>query len=285
VSAIVKRVARRGLRLAAHPLLLLAGKFSYGKPIILEDRYSARFVLYPWDAASKLRKRRRVFYREEISALERLVHPGETVFDVGANIGFHATLFSRWVGERGRVFSFEPVPDTAWRLRETLALNRCSNVEVLELALLDEEGLRQIHLFGPAKSDWNTFGHPRFGRLEPVGSLEVAVTTIDAFCEQHQIERIDLLKLDVEGFEKSALQGAARFLRDGRIERVSFEISKVPLLGSGTKPKEIFDLLESCGYLAYRFDAQRKAFVGPVQDSDSYYEIYYASRADLSAVS
>jgi FkbM family methyltransferase len=256
-------------------------KLSCDKPVVLEDAYGVRFILEPSDSDLEDARISGEFYRDEFEALRRLINTGDTVFDVGANVGLHTVMFSRWVGERGRVFAFEPVPDTAWTLRETLALNRCANVEVFELAILDAPGTGTMNTFDQRYAAWNSFGKPKFDEVEPSGSITVAVQTLDGFCKDEQIEHIDFLKIDVEGFEKSAIQGAATLLEAGKIDALSFEISQIPLEGSGVKPKEIFGALEAHGYAAYRYDPETRGFVGPVADSDAFYENYYASRMDL----
>lgn len=275
------QVGRDRLRPAVERMRSFVAKLSYGKPVVLEDAYGIRFILEPWDAGLKRRRIARDFYREEFSALRSLVSEGDTIFDVGAHVGLHATLFSRWVGEDGRILAFEPVPDTVWRLRETLALNRCGNVQVFQLALLDHVGSAMINVFDPKHADWNSFGLPRYGGVVPTQSVEVPVDTLDAFCERMRIDRIDFLKIDVEGFEKSTLLGAIGMLERGRVGALSFEISQVPLAGSAVEPREVFALLSDFGYISYEYSLERKGFVGPISDSAAYYTNYYASRRDL----
>lgn len=281
MERVARSTARRALD-AARPAVRSFGTLSYGRPIVLEDHYGIRFVLYPWEADRRAQKLSRRFYRDEFAALRRLVFEGDVVFDVGANIGLHSTLFSRWVGEQGKVIAFEPVPETIQRLRETLCLNECTNVEVVEAGISTEVGSAQINVFEPQYADWNSFGSPRFGRIEPVGTRNVRVDTLDAFSEREGITHIDFLKLDVEGHEASAIRGGEGLLAGGRISALSFEISQVPLEGSEATSREIFDRLASFGYAAYRFNAKEDRFEGPIQDSDTYYENFYASRTDLT---
>jgi len=257
-------------------------KLSYAKPIVLADAYGVRFILEPWDAATKRDRMSGEFYRDEFSALEKLINEGDTVFDLGANIGLHTALFSRWVGDAGRVLAFEPVPETAWHLRETLALNRCANVEVFEMAILDRSGYAEMNTFSQKYAAWNSFGKPAFGGVQPNGVATVPIRDLDSFCNDEHIHRISFLKIDVEGFEKSVILGARELLSANRIESLSFEISQIPLAGSGVKPKEIFDALGVHGYASYRFDPKTQSFVGPVHDSDAFYENFYASQRNLT---
>jgi FkbM family methyltransferase len=276
-----RRAAQSGLRPAVEGARRQTGKLAWAKPVVLEDAFGVRFVLEPWDAGLKRQRVERAFYRDEFAALQRLVRRGATVFDVGAHVGLHAALFSRWVGPDGRVLAFEPVPDTAWRLRETLALNRCANVEVHELALLDRDGEEAMHVFDPAHADWNSFGHPDYDGTAAAEEIAVHLDTLDEFCARREIERIDFLTVDVEGYEQATLAGARRLLETGAIGALSFEISQVPLAGSGGSARAVFELLAGCGYAAYEFAGPSARFVGPVADSDAYYANYYASRRDL----
>ena len=71
--------------------------------------------------------------------------------------------------------------------------------------------------------------------------------SLDGYCTEHGIERIDLLKLDVEGAELETLEGAAQLLVDGRIRCVLFEVSRAMVEGMGHEPAEIFQLLRGVG--------------------------------------
>jgi hypothetical protein len=138
-----------------------------------------------------------------------------------------------------------------------------------------------MNVFDAEHADWNSFGRPDYEGTAPLGEVPVKVDTLDAFCARELVELIDLLKLDVEGLEEATLTGAKRLLDAGAVGAVSFEISHVPLAGSGRDARAVFDLLADAGYRSYEFAGERDGFVGPVYDSDAYYANYYASRSDL----
>src|SRR6201984_3916194 len=125
---------------------------------ILEDVQGIRFVLYPWDRPNLLYLLRHPYDVAEFQAIPRLVQPGDTAFDIGANIGVYSVLLSRLCSPTGRVVAFEPVPDTYWRLRETLALNRCENVMTVQAAICEKHGTVRMNLFAPQFAEWNTLG-------------------------------------------------------------------------------------------------------------------------------
>jgi FkbM family methyltransferase len=256
---------------------------------ILEDVQRIRFVLYPWDRPNLLYLLRHPHDVAEFQAIPRLVQPGDTAFDIGANIGIYSVLLSRLCGPTGRVWAFEPVPDTYWRLRETLALNRCENVIPAQSAICEESGSVRMNLFEPQFSEWNTLGMPTMRALDgspilPSQSVEVPAHALDQFCDAERIERINFLKVDVEGFELSVFRGARRLLQERRVDYICFEISKEPLKGAGIKSRRVFEALETRGYFAYRFDNMTGAFQGPVQDTSEYWTNFFASCKDLSKI-
>jgi len=255
--------------------------------VAVEDIYGTTFLLYPWDRSSGSYWIHHPDGTNVFAAIEALIQPGDVVFDVGAHFGLYAVAFSRRCGQAGKVFAFEAVPDTWWRLRETLVLNRCENVTAVQAAVGDQPGTAVMNLFAdPGASGWSTMGRPVMGhdRVVPTRSITVPAETIDNFCDRHGVEAVAFLKVDVEGFEKSVLLGANRMLTSGRVGTVCFEISDAPLKGAGITSGEVFSVLHDCGYLVYRFSEDRGIFVGPFEDADRPFENYFASRQDLTAL-
>lgn len=131
-----------------------------------------------------------------------LVRPGDTVFDLGANVGFFTLLFSHLTGPQGRVIAFEPLPRNIQLLSEHVALNACANVEIVPAAVADHRGRAQMACGqGPSQAALNVDG-----------DLEVAVTTLDFEIEQRSISAPMVVKLDVEGAECQVLAGATETL-------------------------------------------------------------------------
>ena len=120
------------------------------------------------------------------------------MFDIGANVGYYTILFSQ-LAPRGRVFAFEPTA-TAEMLRANLRHNKVENAEIHEVALAAMTGEREDRIFRL----WGTDGEVR---TWPFCSL-------DDFVEQHRIERVDCLKIDVDSFDFEVLRGAERTLAE-----------------------------------------------------------------------
>lgn len=219
---------------------------------------------------------------KEQALVRRLVKPGMTVFDVGANIGKYTKLFSLIVGDSGRVFAFEPSPNSAQRIAGLLAGDGLKNVTLCSQAVCDHAGTVVLHQFPEEYSSWNSLGQPQMedprdpSRLVPLaGKVTVEAVTLDDFCQAHGIERIDYLKLDVEGAEFLALQGAKGLLQRRAVQFLQFEVSKKMLEGLDTSARPVFDLLGKCGYECHAIAPD--GTLGPrVKDSDAFYENYLA---------
>ena len=158
------------------------------------------------------------FERSTVETLQRLVKPGDVVFDIGANIGAHTLGLARSAGANGRVFAIEPTDFAFRKLTNNLALN--PELQARTFA-------RQIFLAAEASaplqqeiySSWPLEGtdrvHPKHrGRLATTQAA--TVDTLDHFAERQGITRLDLIKLDVDGHELPVLLGGRDVLRKFR---------------------------------------------------------------------
>lgn len=134
---------------------------------------------------------------EQTALFERLLRPGHTVLDVGANVGYYTLLASVLVGDAGRVHAFEPEPRNAGFLRRHVSINRRGNVRVEQAALSDRAGTARFD-FGSGSGT---------GHLAEAGALEVRTLRLDDYCAEHGLAP-DAVKIDVEGAEMSVLEGA-----------------------------------------------------------------------------
>lgn len=139
-------------------------------------------------------------YEPEMQQLmAREIAPGSVFYDVGANAGFYSLLASMRV-KTGTVFSFEPLPENVAYLKQHLKLNDISNVRVLELAIGNESGV----------AHFSTESTRAMGKLEPAGDLIVQVSSLDLLLDQGDTLPPHAVKMDIEGAEYLALQGASR---------------------------------------------------------------------------
>jgi FkbM family methyltransferase len=126
--------------------------------------------------------------------------PGDTVIDVGAGVGEEAVIFSHLVGPSGRVISIEAHPGTFACLEQTVHRSGLRNVTPLMLALGDEDGEVSI------TSD---SAHLKNSIMFEQGELNVPMKTLCTVLQEQSIERVDLLKMNIEGAERLAVTGQA----------------------------------------------------------------------------
>jgi len=144
--------------------------------------------------------------------LEKFLQPGMTFVDVGANVGYFSALALNTVGPTGSVHSFEPVPDLFRRLEALAHANPQYQLACNRCALGSKAESRTIAIAGVTNAGWNTLV-PNF--MEPSGQVEntsVDVQRLDEYLALQGINSVDLIKIDVEGYEFPVLQGAEDFL-------------------------------------------------------------------------
>jgi FkbM family methyltransferase len=135
--------------------------------------------------------------------LERLVRPGMTVYDVGAQAGFYTLCLSRMVGETGRVFAFEPFADNVHNLVEHVRMNTLRNVRIVQAAV---GGSSEVRAFTTDR------GACQNGLAGEDAALLVSTVSLDSL----SLPPPDLIKMDIEGGESEALRGSRRILSEHR---------------------------------------------------------------------
>lgn len=173
----------------------------------------------------------------------RLLRPGMTVFDVGANIGYYSLQAAPLVGREGGVHAFEPTPRLARRVEQNAALNGFTNVRVTAAGVSDEVGTMQLH-FSREDSEANSI----FVSGEAYDAVEVPVTTLDAYATAHGIDRVDVAKVDCEGAEVLVVRGAQRLLTGPGAPLLLIEVNPTTLRRAGTSADELLGALRGCGY-------------------------------------
>lgn len=170
--------------------------------------------------------------------LESLLDTGMTFVDIGAHVGLFTLPAVKWVGESGRVVAFEPHPDNYAMLVENIETNACANyVEVNQSAVSDVSENVHLHM-----SAFNTGDHQLFhkgGR----NTIEVKCTKLDDYFSVG--DKVDVIKMDVQGAEAAAFRGMQRVLEDNQSIKVIWELSPKQLQDAGSSTDEILQWLAS----------------------------------------
>jgi FkbM family methyltransferase len=185
--------------------------------------------------------------QHEVTFILSVLEPGMIFFDVGSNAGLFAISAAKKIGGKG-IFAFEPCSSTYALLKENLLLNRLAGVQAVQAALGDSigEGVLQINARG--KDGLNTLGKPIHYESQVVGQENVRITTLDVFMKEHNVSRVDVMKVDIEGAELMMFRGARNLLERPDAPLILYEGFGFLSRGFGYHPVEILWLLESCGY-------------------------------------
>lgn len=205
----------------------------------------------------------------ETALIRQLIYTGDVVIDLGANIGWYTSLFSQAVGQEGRVVAVEPVPSTFAALKQTLSLNCCpDNVLTFQCACSNDSGAQTIFEFPnlhPGLSSGRRIGN------ETVIEHEIESRPLDQIIQDCEISRIQLLKIDIEGGEFSALRSGQSVISEGRIESILLEANDERATAFG------YDFIECLEWIAgncsgYRFFrvSDKQCPLIPMADSADY---------------
>lgn len=172
----------------------------------------------------------------------------DTFVDVGANVGSYTILAGSVVGAKG--YSFEPVPKTFFRLTENIRINHIEDrVKAFNLGLAQQEGTLRF------TSDLDTINHAISIKDVSSNSIEVKVTTLD---KELSFVHPNLIKIDVEGYEKNVLDGAQITLGDSRLNSIIIELN-----GSGDRygfdDESIVDMLLKFEFKPFSYDPMSRS--------------------------
>jgi len=168
--------------------------------------------------------------------LQLWLRPGMTVYDVGANVGFLTVIAAALVGDQGRVYAFEPVPELADEAEHNATLNYFRQVTVCRSALSHSDGQAVFQL-----SDDVTQGKLVTNTERPnARQLVVQTQKLDSVVQKDRLSQPDLIKIDVEGAEADVLDGGAQTLR---------EIRPNLLIELHSTNNQVAERLEAFGYV------------------------------------
>jgi len=195
------------------------------------------------------------FYEpNEFYFLNGRLKPGMVFIDVGANIGLYTIFASSMVGPQGVVLAVEPSEREFRLLKANVQLNACANVRLIPLGLSNRSGERELLIAEKEHSGHNTFGRFGYAGVEVAGRQMVKTERLDNLIQREGLERVDVIKLDVEGHERFVLEGARETLT--RFKPILLvELIDRPLSLQGCSADQAWNFLINLGYQILQFDA------------------------------
>jgi len=198
-----------------------------------------------------------VFSSELIQLLSALVHRGDSVIDVGAQLGYISSHLARLVGPTGQVHSFEPDPSALARLQASTAANGQDWIKIFPFAA--GRSASEIDFYVSPTIGWSTaLGETH---LQNLSRIKVRCAPIDELAAAEEVRRpVCLIKIDVEGYECAVLEGMQRLLSEDQPFVLS-EVNPVLLRANHHTAADLLGWVRRLGYRIYRVDAEH-GFLG-----------------------
>ncbi|NUM31050.1 MAG: FkbM family methyltransferase [Bacteroidetes bacterium] len=210
------------------PISLKIGNFLY------QNLFPVYNILYP------------IFKKQqdadEINFLKNILKQGSVILDIGANIGFYAKILSEITGENGKVHSFEPDRINFNYLKKNLRGK--SNVLLNNKAVSDAEGEIKVYKSKDLNVDHRTYPVDEYDEIEVIEAISIDKYVNNEF-------KVDFIKMDIQGYEISALKGMENTIKSNPHIILLLEFWPFGLHAAGHTVKEFCDLLISFGLKIY----------------------------------
>jgi FkbM family methyltransferase len=205
------------------------------------------------------------FEQDEITLIGKLIRSDFVILDIGANIGYNILCFAQYAPD-GQLYAFEPDKDTFRLLVKNINQNKLFHIKASQTALSDQKGTGNFYVC--SDNAYSSLKDTK--RKKIVKTVPVNVTTLDDFITENTIKRIDLIKIDVEGFEYNVLNGGSKAIKQFR-PLIVCEIYKGT--DSNSDPDGTVSSLINQGYSAWVFHGD--GLVPHQRHDDNYYNYLF----------
>jgi len=192
-----------------------------------------------------------VFESKLTQIVSHLIKEGDIVLDIGANIGYYSVSFSKLVGKNGKVICFEPTQYYSRILKMNLEINGISNAEIIKYGLSNKKQELEIFIGNSTASLHNP------GNLLNETKEGIKLTTLNDFIKDNPLQRIDLIKVDIDGHEPLFFEGAWNVLNKYD-PIIVLEVSHLHYFNAGFTAWDFYKLLKERGYNIYHEDKLTK---------------------------
>lgn len=203
---------------------------------------NARIMLNPKDPVVSGALTFGVYEKSEIELMRQLCKPGRVMVDIGANVGLYTAIAGVGVGPSGRVIAFEPEPESFRFLQTTVSANELTNTLAVQAAASSENGTTKLFTSSSNRGD-----HRMYLSDKADGSVEVDMVRPDDYLESQGVVEVDIIKIDVQGFEGHVIAGLERTIRRSPRLAMLMEFWPLGLSAAGTDPVELLHRLDNFG--------------------------------------
>ncbi|XZE55540.1 FkbM family methyltransferase [Planctomycetaceae bacterium SH139] len=194
------------------------------------------------------------YERDDLAFLKGIVAKGDICLDIGANVGFYSVNLNR-LAPLGKVFSIEADSNNFKRLQTNLQLNNMRTDRAENIAISSKAGTATFSRTLERNSGWGRLGEWKAASE----TIKVNTTTLDDFLATHEIEKIDFLKIDIEGHELEFLVGGQQSLANGKVRKMLIEYSGYVLEPRGITLRDYVKAIEDLGFRPKDLELKRIA--------------------------
>lgn len=262
---------------------LIVGEHNWPKTTDISFKFG-RFInasLDKWPEGFRELWCRGIMEDAETRLWQRILCPGDIVFDIGANWGYWTLVAANTVKESGTVVAFEPLPMTASALEQNIHASNAKNVIIRPHAVGDKDSLLTIYSFHNDPCHTRTSANTQIG-LQVQNTIQVPVKTLSAVTQELKIQP-DFIKIDAEGSEFPILKGYKEVLTSAKAPFISVEYNEATAKAMGYHPQEILDWLSDLGYQIFLpRNGKLERFDKP-KDTTDWSPMIWAFRPDIHA--
>jgi len=183
--------------------------------------------------------------------VKSIIKKGDTVIDLGANVGYWTLLFAELVGETGRVFAFEPEPNNFKMLKKNVEINNYKNVVLEQKAVSNKTEKAHLYL-----TDNGTMDH-RLSKEKKRESIQVQVVKLDDYFKDFDIS-IDFIKSNMQGADFAGIMGMQQLIKKSKNLKMTFEFAPSMAKGFGLEPEECIEFIKNLGFEFYELSRWKK---------------------------
>lgn len=183
------------------------------------------------------------YYDERgMKCLKKYLNKGDVFIDIGANVGCYSLIASKIVTETGKVYAFEPVNSIYNCLKKNVELNNLKNIVLEKKAIYNKRGVKDLYISLSDNMGMSSISTPVSNYIEKVNTI-----TLDEFIRNNKVNKVDFIKIDIEGAELYALQGMTNTIIQNK-PVIIVELNEWILKETGIDMKDIIKLMQKLGY-------------------------------------
>lgn len=187
--------------------------------------------------------------RSEIELLKKFIKPGDHILDIGSNIGFYAKLLSEFTGASGKVYCFEPDAKNFGYLQQNT--KGLTNIVLFNNAVSDKSDTLKVYRSKLLNVDHRTYPVSNYDSVEEIESV-----SIDKLLENQIIATVDLIKIDIQGYELTAFNGMKKTLASNPQIKIIAEYWPHGFKRAGTSAIAFYDFFNDMGFTFYLIDGK-----------------------------